>query len=1587
MFCKADLRSRNSCTIKSIAVKITAALLALSVFSGFVPSELVQSVVAYADDTTVTDEQGLTYTLQDGTYSVTGCDKSAVSIVIPEEYNGVAVTEIRYCAFQNCTSLTSITIPNSVTEIGYYAFENCTSLNSITIPNSVTEIRNSAFRLCTSLTDINIPNSVTEISDGTFASCTSLTNINIPNSVTSIGCDAFENCTSLTDINIPNSVTEIGYSAFENCTSLTEFNIPNGVTGIAMDTFEGCTLLTSITIPNSVTKIRYSAFSDCTSLSKIVIPNSVTEIGGRAFEGCTSLTNINIPNNVTKIGYNTFAGCTSLTDINIPNGVTEIENDAFDDCTSLTSITIPNSVTEIGSDAFAGCSSLTSITIPNSVTEIRSEAFAGCSSFTNINIPNSVTKIGYSAFSDCTSLSKIVIPNSVTEIGDRAFSGCSSLTKIAIPNNVTEIGDRAFDGCTSLTKITIPNNVTEIGNYAFYRCTSLTSIIIPGNVTSIGYNTFQRCPSTIAVYGEKNSYAKTYANNNNINFVPIVTAGSTSASDTLKTDMWSDNNGFFNASALSVDSLNCQIADSGSGYGPQNISWASSDDSIATVKEVISGENSAIDIPELKNNSTCYFAAMKEGYAVITASLPNGESLDFPVLVTAQKNMLDCDRSYIPSFNVSANGEYSNKSSIKLSFYNCALDSDSPTINQIYCEMLKDPDFLEQVTFDIGKISVALPDGFSFSEEKSEGGDTMNLDGVTTLSPKSRKDFEIPIYYCGDSLPSNQRTAAEYYSVSYSYNNTPVEYNGVMYLKNTDYTPETVTGDDSDPEPEQPDSDKPYEPKPSVTVDADNPMSAFENCYKAYLSPKNKTTSTLRSSFSDLQKYISDKAFNKIIADTEMFCTFEALSLPTDGDYDLSSIFGYDGMKASSFLDIGKKALLEFPKVEVNKNFYRTKKTVTVFVQLDNTGASIGGATASWCVASWYIKISDKECVKGGEKAQIVYSSLDSIKSELKQIYINNTHTSGSIEDYVAWVKTAIKDYINVGIPTAKVKVKSAEGIVNLIKNLSASINDGDLDVFRLSSVKDVTGLFDNIYDVGSGKYKLISIFCPVDVMITDSNGKILGSIVDNRVEVTSDDVQMSVDGDKKYCRISMFDDYDIQLTGSDSGTMDYIVEEVINDEIIRKSSFDNLDLTNSILYSGTINDIIFQSDDAYALTTNDGVTVAPDDDSYSFTLDEFSDVMSTITIPESVTVMKNNDIIQSSDMVSAGDELYIKAKIPSGKKLVSLTVDGIPIENGSIFTVGYEDVNIAVSFTDFSSPNIAVVNDCKLRIDDSIYADFYINFADIDYIFNADSYLEFSINGQKKLYEVSAAKFTESGYKFAFPVAIAELTDDIKIQLYIYDEPVGQELTYPMMDCVKYALNNPDEDTGDIALIKAMLNYGAAAQRFFNHNTALLANSILNESDKAVSTAANAELGKYKCTVIDKSANANFTGIRISINSTVTIKLYFKNAADKEVAIKTVDGYDSPYSFSSSSDEYGYYISIPNIKISDYAMSFNISVGEVTIENISVYSYLEMARSAGQTELFDIINSMYAFGKAYEAEKEILRIVSGNHASNNVAA
>ena len=131
------------------------------------------------------------------------------------------VTSIGKDAFLGCSSLKSITIPNSVTEIASWAFYGCSSLTSITIPNSVTSIGYEAFKGCSSLKSTTIPESVTEIGNSAFKGCSSLTSITIPNSVTYIGFDAFRGCSSLTSITIPESVTSIGEDAFYGCSSLT----------------------------------------------------------------------------------------------------------------------------------------------------------------------------------------------------------------------------------------------------------------------------------------------------------------------------------------------------------------------------------------------------------------------------------------------------------------------------------------------------------------------------------------------------------------------------------------------------------------------------------------------------------------------------------------------------------------------------------------------------------------------------------------------------------------------------------------------------------------------------------------------------------------------------------------------------------------------------------------------------------------------------------------------------------------------------------------------------------------------------------------------------------------------------------------------------------------------------------------------------------------------------------------------------------------------------------------------------------------------------------------------------------------------
>ena len=286
-----------------------------------------------------------------------------------------SITKIADFGFKNCTTLTSIVIPDRVTTIGFEAFYNCSSLRKIVIGNSVTSFGKYAFSGCNSLTDVTINNGVSEISDETFRGCSSLKTITIPNSVKKIGNGAFANCTSLQSITIPESIIYIGKEAFYNCESLASITIPNSVTSIESQTFYNCDAITSITIPNSVTKVGDSAFYDCDVLASITIGNGVTQFGSETFKYCSKLKRVYITDIAAwcKIKFNDgysnplsqhaklYIKGIEATRINIPDGVTSISRLAFYGCSSLLSVAIHSSVSKIGEYAFACCRSLNSV--------------------------------------------------------------------------------------------------------------------------------------------------------------------------------------------------------------------------------------------------------------------------------------------------------------------------------------------------------------------------------------------------------------------------------------------------------------------------------------------------------------------------------------------------------------------------------------------------------------------------------------------------------------------------------------------------------------------------------------------------------------------------------------------------------------------------------------------------------------------------------------------------------------------------------------------------------------------------------------------------------------------------------------------------------------------------------------------------------------------------------------------------------------------------------------------------------------------------------------------------------------------------
>ena len=354
--------------LKRFAAVFVAAVMALAVLG--TPLGDILPFVRESVATTAGAESYGDYSykvLDNGTVEISRYTGNATVVNIPSRINDRRVTSIGNQAFYNCSSLKSITIPDSVTSIGDWTFHYCTSLTSITIPDSVTSIGDDAFHDCSSLKSITIPDGVTSIGERVFAGCSSLTAINV--------AEANKFYSSVNGVLFNKDKTEL--ICYPRSKVDNSYNIPNSVKSIGNDTFLGCNKLASITIPNSVTSIGERVFAGCSSLTAINVAEAnkfYSSVNGVLFnKDKTELisypqrkvdNSYSIPNSVTSIGASAFIYCSNLTNITLPKGVTSIGDSAFCNCLSLTSITIPFGVTSIRNSTFYGCSSLTSIAIP-----------------------------------------------------------------------------------------------------------------------------------------------------------------------------------------------------------------------------------------------------------------------------------------------------------------------------------------------------------------------------------------------------------------------------------------------------------------------------------------------------------------------------------------------------------------------------------------------------------------------------------------------------------------------------------------------------------------------------------------------------------------------------------------------------------------------------------------------------------------------------------------------------------------------------------------------------------------------------------------------------------------------------------------------------------------------------------------------------------------------------------------------------------------------------------------------------------------------------------------------------------------------
>ena len=415
-------------------------------------------------------------------------------VAIPSYIGGVAVTNIKSCAFEDAFTITKVIVPDTVVEIGKGAFTGCNAIEDITLPFTGARAKETRVSQTTVFGYI--------FGEDSYNGATATEQIYgggkwiiyfIPNSLKTVTITqgeildlSFNWCGNLTNVILCDGVISVGDAAFSYCRELTHITIPNSVAKIGDTVFSGCENLTNVQMSEKLEQIDAYVFDDCSKLKR-TIKNKIKylECNGNPY----------------FIAYDWYSEYTNMT-LSIENGCKYISIDAFKEHPTVATTIIPNSVVSIGDYAFGYCEKLKNVTIGSSVTYIGSHAFSG-TSMSKIEMPDSVTRIGDYAFYSYYR-QEIRVSNAIISVGEHAFS--TNVKSYNAKANIRYVGNEYNPYLVAIgmvhddeSEISISNRCKIIAKKAFcYK--RIKKVHIPITVNVINENAFYECINIEDIY-------------------------------------------------------------------------------------------------------------------------------------------------------------------------------------------------------------------------------------------------------------------------------------------------------------------------------------------------------------------------------------------------------------------------------------------------------------------------------------------------------------------------------------------------------------------------------------------------------------------------------------------------------------------------------------------------------------------------------------------------------------------------------------------------------------------------------------------------------------------------------------------------------------------------------------------------------------------------------------------------------------------------------------------------------------------------------------------------------------------------------